>query len=112
MKNPKFEMYTDKGGSFRFRLKARNGQIILSSEGYSSKSGCKNGIESVKKNAGNDKRFRREMSGNGKYYFELVAGNNEPIGKSQMYQREPSRNKGIEAVKRVAADAPVDDMTE
>lgn len=49
--HPKFELYTDKAGEFRFRLKASNGEIILSSEGYSTKSGCKNGIESVIKNA-------------------------------------------------------------
>ena len=50
-KNPKFELYTDKAGEFRFRLKARNGQIIATSEGYKAKAGCLNGIESVKKNA-------------------------------------------------------------
>ncbi len=50
-RNPKFEIYTDKGGEFRFRLKAGNGEIILASEGYSQKAGCKNGIESVRKNA-------------------------------------------------------------
>ena len=50
-KNPKFEIYTDKAGETRFRLKAANGEIILASEGYSSMSGCKNGIESVRKNA-------------------------------------------------------------
>ncbi len=48
----KFELYTDKGGEYRFRLKAGNGEVIaLSSEGYSSKAGAKNGIESIKKNA-------------------------------------------------------------
>ena len=50
-KNPKFEIYTDKAGEIRFRLKAANGEIILASEGYSTMSGCKNGIESVRKNA-------------------------------------------------------------
>ena len=50
-KNPKFEIYTDKAGETRFRLKAANGETILASEGYSSMSGCKNGIESVRKNA-------------------------------------------------------------
>ena len=50
-KNPKFEVYADKAGEFRFRLKAGNGQVIATSEGYKSKSGCMNGIESVKKNA-------------------------------------------------------------
>ena len=48
---PKFEIYTDKAGEFRFRLKARNGEIILSSEGYKAKASCENGIESVRKNA-------------------------------------------------------------
>ncbi|MCQ2353912.1 MAG: YegP family protein [Clostridia bacterium] len=50
-KNPKFEVYTDKAGEFRFRLKARNGQIIAVSEGYKTKTSCLNGIESVRKNA-------------------------------------------------------------
>ena len=50
-KHPKFEIYADKAGEFRFRLKARNGEIIATSEGYSSKAACENGIESVKKNA-------------------------------------------------------------
>ena len=50
-KNPKFEMYVDKAGEFRFRLKARNGEIIATSEGYKAKASCLNGIESVRKNA-------------------------------------------------------------
>ena len=50
-KNPKFEIYTDKAGEFRFRLKATNGQIIATSEGYKAMKSCKNGIASVQKNA-------------------------------------------------------------
>jgi uncharacterized protein YegP (UPF0339 family) len=50
-KHPKFEMYEDKAGEFRFRLKARNGQVIAVSEGYTTKASCENGIASVKKNA-------------------------------------------------------------
>ena len=50
-KCPKFELYVDKAGEFRFRLKARNGQVIAVSEGYKAIASCKNGIESVKKNA-------------------------------------------------------------
>lgn len=50
-KHPKFEIYKDKAGEFRFRLKATNGQIIAIGEGYKAMAGCKNGIESVKKNA-------------------------------------------------------------
>lgn len=51
VKNPKFEIYQDKKGEFRFRLKATNGQIIATSEGYKAMKSCVNGVESVKKNA-------------------------------------------------------------
>ena len=51
VKHPKFELYEDKGGEFRFRLKAKNGEVIATSEGYKTKTSCLNGIESVKKNA-------------------------------------------------------------
>lgn len=51
IKHPKYEVYTDKAGEFRFRLKAKNGEVIATSEGYKTKASCLNGIESVKKNA-------------------------------------------------------------
>ena len=51
LKHPKFEVYEDKAGEYRFRLKARNGEIIAVGEGYKAKSSCLNGIESIKKNA-------------------------------------------------------------
>jgi len=51
LKNPKFEVYTDKAGEFRFRLTATNGQTIAVSEGYSTHANCLNGVESVKTNA-------------------------------------------------------------
>ena len=52
-KNPKFEIFTDKAGEYRFRLKAKNGEIIATSEGYKAMDSCKNGVESVRKNAAN-----------------------------------------------------------
>ena len=51
LSHPKFELFQDKSGQYRFRLKSTNGQVIATSEGYHSKSGCLNGIESVRKNA-------------------------------------------------------------
>lgn len=51
--NPKFELYQDRAGEFRFRLRSRNGKVIAVSEGYRSRSACVNGIESVRKNADN-----------------------------------------------------------
>ena len=59
-KNPKFEVYADKRGEFRFRLKATNGQIIATSEGYKAIAGCMNGIESVKKNAAEAEIIKKE----------------------------------------------------
>ncbi len=60
VKHPKFEVYLDKAGEYRFRLKARNGEIILASEGYKEKKSCLNGVESVKKNAPEAEIIREE----------------------------------------------------
>ena len=59
-KNPKFEVYVDKAGGYRFRLKARNGEIIGVSESYKAKNSCMSGIESVRKNAPDGKIERLE----------------------------------------------------
>ena len=59
-KNPKFEVYADKSGEFRFRLKAKNGQIIATGESYKAKKSCLNGIESIRKNADSHLFFEEE----------------------------------------------------
>lgn len=105
----KFEITTRKNGDFQFNLKAGNGQIILSSQGYSSKSGCENGIESVRKNAQEDQRFERLTSSNGKPYFNLKSSNGQVIGNSEMYESVASRDNGIESVKKNAPDATVEE---
>ena len=105
----KFELYKDKAGEFRFRLKASNGQIILASEGYKAKSGCINGIESVKKNAPDDARYERKKTESGKFRFNLKSGNNQIIGTSESYETESSRDNGIDSVKRNAPGAAVVD---
>ena len=107
----KFEVYTDKAGEFRFRLKAGNGQAILASEGYKTKASCMNGVESVKKNSPDDARYERKDTASGKHMFNLKATNGQVIGTSQMYENAASRDKGIESVKSNAADAAVDDLT-
>ncbi|MES2819675.1 MAG: YegP family protein [Pseudomonadota bacterium] len=106
-----FEIYKDKAGEFRFRLKAGNGQTILASEGYSDKSGCSNGVESVKKNAPDDKRYERKTTASGKYMFNLMAGNHKVIGTSESYEAEASRENGIESVKKNAPLAKVVDQS-
>jgi len=103
----KFEIYTDKAGEFRFRLKASNGQTILASEGYKTKSGCNNGIESVKKNASNDSNYERKVTSSGKFMFNLKAANSQIVGTSELYETVASRDNGIESVKSNAPDAVV-----
>jgi uncharacterized protein YegP (UPF0339 family) len=108
----KFVITTRKNGEFQFNLKAGNGQVILSSEGYTSKAGCLNGIESVRTNAKDDSKFDRKTSSNGKPYFTLKAGNGQAIGGSEMYESEASRENGITSVMNNAPDASVDDQTD
>jgi Uncharacterized conserved protein len=103
----KFELKTAKNGKVFFNLKASNGQIILSSEMYETKKAAESGIESVKKNAGNDARFERKKTNKGDDYFILKAGNGEPIGKSEMYSSAAGMENGIKSVQANAPDAPV-----
>lgn len=103
----KFLITQRTNGDFQFVLKAGNGQVILSSQGYAAKPGCLNGIESVRKNSQDDARFDRKVSTNGKPYFNLTASNGQIIGNSEMYESEASRENGIESVKKNAPDAEV-----
>lgn len=107
----KFIITKRKNDEYQFNLEASNGQVILTSEGYTSKSACKNGIESVKNNASIDSRYDRRIAKNGEYYFNLKAGNGEIIGTSQMYTTISGRDNGIESVKNNAPDALVIDET-
>ena len=103
----KFECYTDKAGEYRFRLKAGNGETILSSEGYSARSGCANGIESVRKNAANPDRFEKSESANGNFRFNLKASNGQVIGTSQNYSSASGCDNDIKSVATNAPDAEV-----
>lgn len=105
----KFIISKRKNGEFQFNLKAANGQVILSSEGYSSKSGCQKGIDSVKKNSQDDSKFDRLTAKDGRWYFNLKATNGQIIGSSQMYESENGMQKGIESVKNNAPDASVEE---
>lgn len=103
----KFVVSTRKNGEFQFVLKAGNGEVILASEGYTTKAACQNGIDSVKKNAADENRFEKKIATNGKFYFSLKAGNGQIIGSSEMYESEKGRDNGIASVAKNAADASV-----
>lgn len=103
----KFVIKQTSSGQYRFNLKADNGQVILTSESYTSKAGCQNGIASVKSNAKDDNKYDRLTSSNSKYYFNLKATNGQIIGTSEMYETSAGRDNGIESVKTNAPEASV-----
>lgn len=96
-----FELKKSKD-KFHFVLKAGNGQVVLSSQMYASKASAVNGIESVKKNCGDDKCFERKTAKNGKFHFNLLSTNGQIVGSSQMYASEAGMKNGIESVKKNA----------
>ncbi len=105
----KFEIKKSTNGKFHFNLKAGNGQVILSGEMYETRGACENGIESVRKNAGDASRFEKRASTKGDPYFILKAGNGQEIGRSEMYSSDAACDSGIESVQKNAPDAEVVD---
>ena len=103
----KFVVTVRKNGEFQFNLKATNGQVILTSEGYTTMAACLNGIESVKKNGPLAERYEIKVAKNGKPFFNLKASNGQVIGASQMYASERTMKAGIDSVMRNAATSPV-----
>ena len=99
----KFELYKDKAGEFRFRLKASNGQTLLASESYKTKASALAGIESVKKNAATPARYTKKAQTSGKPFFVLTATNGQTIGQSEAYDTEAARDKGVASVQAALA---------
>ncbi|WP_292011048.1 YegP family protein [Chryseobacterium sp.] len=107
----KFIISKRRNDEFQFNLKAKNGEVVLTSEGYVQKASCRKGIESVRINSQDDLRFERKTAVNDKDYFVLKARNGEIIGKSQLYSSKASMETGIGSVKRNAPLAEVIDET-
>jgi len=123
----KFVISKTKNGEFTFSLKAGNGEVILTaSESYTSLSGCKGGIESVRKNAlshiedqtvdGFEElthpKFQVYLDKAGEYRFRLKAKNGENIGKSEGYKAKASCKNGIASVGKNAPDAKIEEPEE
>jgi len=102
----KFEMYTDKAGEFRFRLKASNWQNILASEWYTTKAACENGIASVKENSQKEERFDKKETDAG-FRFNLKASNWQIIWTSQTYTSADGRDNWVDSVATNAPNAEV-----
>lgn len=108
----KIEIYKDKKGEYRFRLKASNGENLLASEGYKSKSSAKNGAASVARNCSDSACFVKNKTASGKHRFNMRAKNNKVIGVSQNYDSDAGCDKGIKAIGRAAKGAKIVDLTE
>lgn len=103
----KYVMSKRENGDFQFNLEADNGHVILTSEGYSSKAGCINGIESVKKNALKPTMYERKKSKNDEKYFVIKAKNGKTVGVSQMYKSESGFENAIVSVMENAPQAEI-----
>ncbi|HRH65023.1 MAG TPA: YegP family protein [Bacteroidia bacterium] len=106
-----FEIIKRTNGEFQFNLKSGNGQIILTSEGYTTKAKCENGIESVRISSQDDSLFFRQISSNDKQFFNLKASNGQIVGTSQMYETTAAMVNGIVSVKTNAKEARIVDQT-
>ena len=108
MKNPKFECKQGNDGKYYFNLRAKNGEVILTSQGYTSRSGLQIGVESTKMNAENMGSFESLKTITGASYFVLKAGNGAVIGKSEIYSSKEAMQNGINSVKVNATEAELE----
>jgi uncharacterized protein YegP (UPF0339 family) len=94
-----YEISQSDNGEFAVVLKAANAQVVLRSQQYASKDTARKGIAAVQENSPQDARYELATAGDGRFYFNLKAGNHQVIGTSQMYTAEAHRNAGIASVK-------------
>ena len=94
-----YEIAKNDKGQYSFVLKAANSQVILRSQQYESKASAQGGIASVQANCALDGRYELATASDGRFYFNLKAGNSQVIGTSQMYADHGGRTTGIESVK-------------
>ncbi|AMS13871.1 hypothetical protein SAMN05660489_03038 [Pseudomonas sp. LAMO17WK12:I10] len=106
-----YELSKSSDGQFRFVLKAGNAETILTSELYASRGAAENGIASVQTNSPNEARYAKEVSKDGKPYFNLKAANHQIIGNSQRYSSEAARDAGIASVQTNGPSTTIKDKT-
>jgi uncharacterized protein YegP (UPF0339 family) len=104
---PAFELFEDQTGGHRFRLISRDGTELLTSESYKSPKGARNGIEAVRKNAGNDARYERIETDSGLPMFNLKGGNHQIIGTSLPYQSTSEMETALIMIKTASAVAQI-----
>lgn len=106
-----FEIFKNNSGAFCFRLKSKNGETILVSDGYTQKTNCQKGIGSVKRNTKNEDRFEFKQSSNKKWYFNLKAGNGQSVCVGEKYDNESSVKNAAKLAMKTAPIAEIIDLT-
>ncbi len=107
-----FEIFqSPKNKKFYFNLKARNGRIILSSQAHDTLPACKDNILIVQKNGTDSVAFIRKKTSSRKHHFQLQSTSLQILGRSQMYTRKASMEKGIRSVMTNAPKARIVDLT-
>lgn len=107
----RFQVFRGKDGQYYFRLRDEQGEIILASEGYTTRTNSLNGILSVKKNAALSECFQRRAAANGGSYFVLKAGNQQVIGTSQTFSSQDDLENDLRNVQELAPRADIEDLT-
>ena len=109
MAGGKFIVNKAKDGQTYFNLKTDEGTLLLKSEMYTTRSACNNGIESVRKNCSEEKRYERKISEDNRHFFNLKATNGQVIGTSGFYDSEEGMEKGISTVMKLGKTNAIDD---
>ena len=109
--SPRFETFRGADGYY-FRLIAKNGEIVLQSQGYTTKANANKGITSVENNGSHEEQYEILEAVNGQHYFRIVAGNGQIIGRGEMYASKSNARRGAETVRRIVREltdtAPTD----
>ncbi|UCE66805.1 MAG: YegP family protein [Candidatus Zixiibacteriota bacterium] len=108
MENSKFQILRGENKQYYFRLRTGRGDIILQSEGYNVRAGAEKGIDIVRISVCHNDRFRRKMSADGKYYFEILTIDGDILGTSKLYESLQGCDNGIFAVKDLVPKAVIE----
>lgn len=106
----KYQIKRTSNNQFRWILLASNGENLLTSESYTTKQSCLDGVASSKGCVA-DKNFDKKTSTAGQPYFNQIANNYQVLGTSEMYSSTTARDAGIESIKRNAPTATIEDLT-
>lgn len=107
----RFEITRNDKGEYYFKLVNSEGRTLIRSEGYNAKASCTNGIESVRNNAAEEKRYELKEAKDGRPYFNLKAANGQIIGTSPMFADQAARGAAVATTQSDAAGAAVEDLS-